>query len=61
MKLSVIFNPWRRIRELEAEVLELTDDRNVWKQNATLMVDRYYKIRDTAAQLRETLTLYRNS
>lgn len=56
-----LFNPWRRIRALEHEVETLKYDRDSWQHKALLMADRYDKIRDTAAQLRETLTLYRNS
>lgn len=54
-------NPWRRIRALEREVKTLAHDRDSWQHQALLMADRYNKIRDTATQLRETLTLYRNS
>jgi hypothetical protein len=53
-------NPWRHARNLEHEIYELTCDRNRWRHQAMLINDRYDKIRETAAQLRETLTLYRN-
>ena len=53
-------NPWRHARTLELEVENLKRDRNHWQHQALLIADRYDKIRETAAQLRETLTLYRN-
>lgn len=46
--------PWRRIRELEAELRAL--DHALSQSN-----ERYDKIREANAQLRETLTLYRNA
>lgn len=46
--------PWRRIRELEAELRTL--DHALSQSN-----ERYDKIREANAQLRETLTLYRNA
>jgi FtsZ-binding cell division protein ZapB len=55
-----LYNPWQRIRALELEVENLKRDRNNWQHQALLIADRYDKIRETAAQLRETLTLYRN-
>lgn len=57
----MIWNPWRRIRELEAEVRRLKNEvislDNALRQSA----DRYDRIRDANAQLRDTLTLYRNN
>ena len=46
--------PWRRVRELEAELRVL--DHALQQVN-----ERYDKVRDMNAQLRDTLTLYRNA
>lgn len=48
------FGPWRRVRELESELRAL--EHALGQAN-----DRYDKIREANAQLRETLTLYRNA
>lgn len=50
----MIWNPWRRIRQLEAQLRAL--DHALHQSN-----ERYDKVRDMNAQLRETLTLYRNA
>lgn len=49
-----VIGPWRRIRELEAEVRQL--DHALHMAN-----DRYDKIRETNLQLRDALSLYRNA
>lgn len=46
--------PWRRIRDLEHELRVL--DHSLHQAN-----ERYDRIREANAQLRETLTLYRNA
>jgi hypothetical protein len=46
--------PWRRIRELEAQLRAL--DHALHQSN-----DRYDKVRDMNDQLRRALTLYRNA
>ena len=56
----MIWNPWRRIRELEAELRAAEKDRDAWRHSALLASDRYEKIRDTNLQLRDALNLYRN-
>ena len=68
MNLRRIFNPWGCIRDLESEVGNLNaqvssakNNSDYWRGQAALMADRYDKIRETAAGLRETLTLYRNN
>lgn len=40
---------------------DLTRDRDSWRHQALLMSDRYNKVHETANQLRQTLTLYRNT
>ena len=54
-------NPWQRIRALECDVADLTRERDSWRHQALLMSDRYNKVHETANQLRQTLTLYRNT
>lgn len=52
--------PWRRIRELE-RALDIREREARHLEHALEQsVERYDRIRDTNAQLRETLTLYRN-
>ena len=46
--------PWRRITEMQREIAAL--EHALDQSN-----DRYDKIRETCAQLREALTLYRNA
>lgn len=46
--------PWRRIAEMQREIAAL--EHALDQSN-----DRYDKIRETCAQLREALTLYRNA
>lgn len=50
----MIWNPWRRIRELEAELRVL--EHALGQSN-----ERYDKIRDMNAGLRRALSLYRNA
>jgi len=54
-------NPWRRIRELEAAAEH--HDTELYALNHALHManDRYDRIRAANAELRETLTLYRNA
>jgi hypothetical protein len=62
----VIWNPWRRIAELEQRNAQLEADaadaaRTVASvsHRCDLLADRYDKIRLTNAQLRDALNLYR--
>jgi len=61
-----IFNPWRRIRELEAhvcyleaEVCDLEADMAVLERSLHIANDRYDGIRNANLQLRDCLALYR--
>lgn len=58
--LRLIFNPWRRIRELEAAAKHHDTEKYALNHALHMANDRYDKIRAANAQLRETLTLYRN-
>lgn len=49
-----VIGPWRRIRELEREILAL--EHALRQAN-----ERYDKIRETNLQLRDALALYRNA
>ena len=62
----MIWNPWRRIAELEQRNAQLEADaadaaRTVESvsHRCDLLADRYDKIREMNAQLREALNLYR--
>jgi hypothetical protein len=57
----VIWNPWRRARELQAQLDEAVRERNDFEFELSRACDRYDKVRDMNAQLREALTLYRNA
>jgi septal ring factor EnvC (AmiA/AmiB activator) len=56
----VIWNPWRRARELQAQLDRA--NRNIGHLDRALRdsADRYDKIRDMNAHLREALRLHRN-
>lgn len=57
----MIWRPWKRIRELEQQ-LQRADRRCAGLEFAlSQSADRYDRIREANAQLRETLTLYRNT
>ena len=55
----MIWNPWRRARELQAQLDRA--NRNIEHLDRALRdsADRYDGIRNANLQLRETLTLYR--
>lgn len=64
----MIWNPWRKIRELrerihfvEVELMSAQIDVASARGHADLLADRYEKIRETNAQLRDALALYRNA
>ena len=59
--LRLIFNPWRRVRELEAEAKIHATEKYALNHALHLANERYDKIRAANAELRETLTLYRNA
>jgi hypothetical protein len=60
MKLALIVNPWRRIRELEAAAKHHDTEKYALNHALHMANDRYDKIRAANAELRQTLTLYRN-
>lgn len=53
--------PWRRIADLEAAASKHELEQRALNYALHLANERYDKIRDANAQLRETLTLYRNA
>lgn len=54
-------NPWRRIRELEAAAQHHDTEAYALNHALHMANERYDKIRAANAELRETLTLYRNA
>lgn len=59
--LTLIFNPWRRIRELQVELDRARNERDALDHALLRSTERYDKIRETNLQLRDALTLYRNA
>ena len=57
----MIWNPWRRIRELEARLLTVASECRALDHALHQSNERYDKIRETNAQLRDALSLYRNA
>ncbi len=64
----MIWNPWRRARdlarqvaELEQDVANMARDRDDWARIADQWVEKYNKIRETNLQLRDAIELYRNA
>jgi hypothetical protein len=57
----VIWNPWRKIRELEARLLKVAAECAALDHALQQSADRYDKIRETNVQLRDALSLYRNA
>lgn len=55
----MIWNPWRRIRELEAQALDNAMEMAVLERSLHIANERYDRIRDANHQLRECLALYR--
>lgn len=53
--------PWRRIADLEAAAARHELEQRAMNYALHLANERYDKIREANAQLRETLTLYRNA
>jgi hypothetical protein len=56
----VIWNPWRRIRELEADAKIHATEKYALNHALHLANERYDKIRAANHELRKTLTLYRS-
>jgi hypothetical protein len=57
----MIWNPWRRIRELEADAKVHATEKYALNHALHMANDRYDTIRAANAELRQTLTLYRNA
>jgi len=55
-----IWNPWRRIRQLEADAVFAERSIESLQRHCDLLADRYDKIRVTNEQLRGALDLYRD-
>lgn len=53
--------PWRRARDLEAVNARLSTTIDALNRALDHSADRYDRIREMNAQLRETLELYRNT
>jgi hypothetical protein len=59
--LLTIFNPWRRIRELQVKLDHARNERAALAHALLRSTERYDKIRETNLQLRDALTLYREN
>jgi len=59
--IRLLVNPWRRIRDLEQAASKHELEQRALNYALHLANERYDKIREANAQLRETLTLYRNA
>lgn len=57
----MIWNPWRRIRDLEARLIKVANECSALDHALAQSNERYDKIRETCAQLRDALSLYRNA
>lgn len=57
----MIWNPWRRIRELQADLDRTRRERDVLDRALHSANDRYDRIRAMNIQLRDALSLYRNA
>jgi hypothetical protein len=57
----VIWNPWRRIRELEVRLGQVACECAALDQALKQSADRYDKIREMNLQLRDALALYRKA
>lgn len=56
----MIWRPWKRIRELSAALDRVTAERDALNHALHQSADRYDNIRNSNAQLREALALYRS-
>ena len=57
----MIWNPWRRIRDLEARLIKVANECSALDHALAQSNERYDKVREMNVQLRDTLTLYRNA
>jgi septal ring factor EnvC (AmiA/AmiB activator) len=56
----LIFNPWRRAREVQAQLDRVTQERDNIEHALAQSCDRYDKVREMNNQLRDALALYRS-
>lgn len=56
----MIWNPWRRARELQAQLDAAVRERNDYEFELSRACDRYDKVREMNTQLRQALALYRS-
>jgi hypothetical protein len=56
----VIWNPWRRARELQAQLDRVMRERDNIELALSQSCDRYDKVREMNTQLRQALSLYRS-
>ena len=57
----MIWNPWRRIRQLEAAAVQDAAEIRALNHALHQSADRYDKVREMNNQLRDALSLYRNT
>lgn len=57
----MIWNPWRRARELQVQLDRAKRENEHLERALRDSADRYDRIRDANAKLRDTLTLYREA
>ena len=57
----MIWNPWRKIRELQTDLDKAVRERNDFEFELSRACDRYDKVREMNTQLRDALSLYRNA
>ena len=57
----MIWNPWRAARELRAQLDRAQREIDALERALRDSADRYDRIRDANAKLRDTLTLYREA
>ena len=56
----MIWNPWRRARELQAQLDRVMRERDNIELALSQSCDRYDKVREMNTQLRDALALYRS-
>lgn len=56
----MIWNPWRRARELQAQLDRVMRERDNIELALSQSCDRYDKVREMNTQLRQALSLYRS-
>lgn len=56
----MIWNPWRKAREVQAQLDRVTQERDNIEHALAQSCDRYDKVREMNTQLRDALALYRS-